>query len=301
MEQPIISSSSNIPGVSPIPPSKPTYDWNVRTCSIELLVTLVLVNVGMGPLEQSMKDIVNQQNIQNKVDADMIQLSNLISEIETASKAGGADVKSLQGQLQAVLKNLFGPNASTETTVDGQTYIVPDSGSDLDKFIAALKQKNAKDPNYDYHKDPVFDLLSQVGTYLFGTTVSGSWQTNSGSNTWNENFTCPNNMWKTIMDGSSSDFQNMINAMAGNHWLTQNPGQKDDQSKSVPVGTDYLSTIYNQTSGAQSGLQGMGSQNTALIQTDSASENSLDQSGQHILDSANSLKLYMIQKAAAAA
>jgi hypothetical protein len=303
-----ISSSSNLPSSADIVQSSTpqlTYDWDVSKCSIELLMTLVLVNTGMGPLENSMKDVVKDQNIQNKVDADMIQLSELISEIESASKANGVDsgtVKNLQGQLQAVLKNLFGADATTQT-VNGQTYILPDPNSDLGKFIAMLQEKNGGKPDpsgivhhpYDYHTDPVFDLLSQVGTYLMGNSVTGSWQTDSGSNSWQENYPCPDNMWQTIMNGSSSDFQNMIDAMAGNHWLTENPGTKDGSGNSVSGGTDYLATMYNQASGAQSGLQGLGSQNTSLLQTDSSSENSLDQTGQNILNAANSLKLYMLQ------
>ncbi len=307
MGNPSTPSSNNVPWAPlniPWTPLLPARDWDPRKVSIEILITLVLVTVGMGPLEQSMKDTINDQNIQNKVDADMIQLSNLISEIEAASKAGGADVQGLQAQLQATLKNLFGAGAHIETTADGQKYIVPDDNSDLGKFIEMLKQKNIKDPNYDYHKDPVFDLLNQVGTYLFGNSVTGEYQDPTNKN-WisysahiDPKTGKPENMWQVIMNGSSSDFQGMINAMAGNHWLSENPGTKDGGGTNVPIGTDYLSTMYNQTSGAQSGLQGMGSQNTALIQTDSSSENSLDQTGQNILNAAKDLKLFLIQHAA---
>jgi len=101
-------------------------------------------------------------------------------------------------------------------------------------------------------------------------------------------------MWDTIMNGNKDDFLKMTRLMSGNYWLKQNPGTKATSGDNPTGGEDYLTTHYNKLSGAQSALQGMGSQNTAMIQTDSSSENSLDQSGQNIIDAAAKLKTFVL-------
>src|SRR5580700_1361394 len=143
------SSNSSTQSTNPLANLIPSvsYDWNPNNCSIELIIVMVLVNIGMSPLEQSMENVVNQQNIQDKVDTDMIQLSGILSDIESAATAKGATVQGLQAQLQTSLQNLFG-GSSSEETLNGQTYIVPSSNSDVGQFITMLQQKNANDPSY---------------------------------------------------------------------------------------------------------------------------------------------------------
>ncbi len=273
-------------------------NWDCRTTTIEYIIIVVLTSVGMGPLEQSMKDIIKDQNIQNKVDSDMIQLSSLISEMETASKSTGinsATFTGLQGKLKTLLTKMFGGDATMGA--DGKINFGKDS--DVEKFKEMLMDKNKSDPNYDPTSDPVFNLVSDVGGYLFNTTVTGSYENadintpDKGIGTWH-NDTCKSNMWDTIMNGNKDDFLKMTRLMSGNYWLKQNPGTKATSGDNPTGGEDYLTTHYNKLSGAQSALQGMGSQNTAMIQTDSSSENSLDQSGQNIIDAAAKLKTFVL-------
>ena len=248
-----------------------------------------------------MKDIIKDQNTQNKVDSDMIQLSSLISEMESASKSTGINsvtFTGLQDKLKTLLKSMFGKDATMGT--DGK--IVFDKDSDVGRFADMLNKKNLpNNPDYKPTDDPVFNLVTDVGNYL-NTTVTGSFEneavavTHAPQGTW-DNGTCKHNMWDTIMGNPGTvpgEFLEMTRRMAGNYWLKQNPGTKAASGPDPTGGEDYLTTHYNKLSGGQSALQGMGSQNTAMIQTDSSSENSLAQTGQNIIQTAGDLKKFVL-------
>ncbi len=274
-------------GTNPIDPT-PWYDGlNPRTDTIELIITLVMIKVGMQPLDQGMKAIAQQQKLLDEIHGDIITLNTDISTIQNDIDQGhfNGNLTDLEKSLQSTLKDLFGGSAFRSGSNGSFT---PEAGSLYDK----LKGMVAGDSSLG----TALSSLKSLGSYL-QSGVSGQEGTGNGDYTNVPAGQLPGGIGYLIQNGAPdpndptgfANFTTMINVFTGNYYLKTNP--KDGTTP----GNDYLSSMSSTFQGDDGIFQGIGNENSATLQTDAAQENSLDQTGQNILQSAGQLKTQMLQ------
>lgn len=290
----MVSSNPIIAPPSTHPISKPLgIDFDANKISIELIVTMVLVKVGMDPMQNNMKQIAEQQQIQDKLDSSLIDLAALISKIETAASSdptgNSNNMSQLQTQLKTLLTNIFG--TPEQVSIDAGGHFWPASGSELGQFLKSLGGVN--DPSA--YNNPVYALFNTLGKDLYSNTgsISGpyaSGQPVNGNYNWNNSGTLTESIAHYIFTDSSG-FQSMIEIFSGAYYLANHPNTVDQSGKPVTGNfTNTLNNLYNDSSSGQSGLQGLGTENTTKVQTDTTSLNSLDQAGQAMISNMTQAK-----------
>jgi len=252
-------------------------DWDPRKISYAMIFILVLVASGMSPLEQQMEEIAKNQSIIDGLDSNIIDFSAIISQLESESGKNGfasgttsSGITQIINELKSFFKNTFG-SSLTAVNINGTTYYLPQfsgslasgstpnfSGSAYGNMIESwMKQNPGKSWKDFFTSSPAVASINSLAGQLYGKGDSSS--------------------WAYYMEGkSNTGFSSLLSNACKDYYDNNNPTSGTSNTTSNP-----LKQLYTWASASQGGLQGIGSQNTAIIQTDTSSETSLDQTGQN--------------------
>ncbi len=234
-------------------------NFNPRDVSIEMIFIVVLNNQGMNPIQEMMQQIAEDQEIQDALNGGNIDFASIISQMEQAAGSGGfkpgTSVTAFMNDLKTFFQKAFG-----QMTQDSQGNYVPVSGSksSFAQFINMLKSKYGA----NWESNPAFQTMENMVKGIMTTSPNGG-----------------ATLYNYFMGEDDSTFPQTLKTMAANYYA--------DTNGSGNGATNFLSNLYTDSSAAQAALQGMGSENTAMLQTDAATLNSFDQTGQNAITGFN--------------
>lgn len=236
-------------------------NFDPRDVSIEMIFIVVLNNQGMNPVQEMMQQIAEDQEIQDALNGGNIDYASIISQMEQAAGSGGfkpgTSVTAFMNDLKTFFQKAFG-----QMTQDSQGNYVPVSGSksSFAQFINMLKAKYGA----NWESNPAFQTMENMVKNIMTTVPNGAGAT----------------LYDYFMGYTSqSAFAGALKDMAANYFADTNGNGNG--------ATNYLSNMYTDSSASQAALQGMGSENTAMLQTDAATLNSFDQTGQNAITGFN--------------